>query len=309
LSLEEAAELRAAFARVEAAERREAEAVADRRAAEMRAAQANERAARAERERAAAIAAEATAHEQTAAHIAEAVERERKAATAHRSDLNTGLVEENRALGSTVSRLLVEHEALTKRVAAALDALDEERQAHAKLRASRPDVQMGAAKNAAELEQVKVEAGVREKEIESNHTLATMLLGGLGTALLPMSEKLLTKMLAEKVPSTSRGSADTGAIPQPEGAKAPLQAWTELVVECWNALSHTSRMRAALALAESQWLNVLVVPGTHPIFTRLRDEVGEARVTKLVQMTYALTGISPVAPDGARAEQSTSGSK
>ncbi|MFT3770145.1 MAG: hypothetical protein QM820_32350 [Minicystis sp.] len=132
-----------------------------------------------------------------------------------------------------------------------------------------------------------------------------MLLTGLGTALLPMSEKLLTRVLEEKFPRTLQVGTDAGAAPTPkaDGGKVPLQVWTELVVECWNALSQTSRMQAAFALAESRWLNVLVVPETHPIFARMRDEIGAEKVTKLVQMTYALTGVSPVAPDAGKPEQ------
>lgn len=309
LSLEEEAELRAGFARVDAAERREAEAVVEQRAAEIRAAQADARAARAAQERAAAIAATATAYEEAAARIVEAVKEERRAALAYRSELNTGLAEENRALGSTVSRLLAENEALVKRVAAALDALNEERWAHATFRASRPDVQMAAAKNAAELEKVKLEAGVREKEIASNHALAAILLSGVGTVLLPLSEKLVTWMLEEKLPRTPNAGAHAGAPSQPkrEDAKTPLQVWTELVGECWNALSHTSRTQAAFALAESGWINALVVPDTHPIFARMRDELGVERVTKVVQTTYAETGLSPVATDGAKPEQPANG--
>lgn len=295
----------AAQMRIDAAERREAEAITDRRAAEGRAAQAEERAAKAEHERAVALAAAATAQEQCAARVAAAVTQEREAALALRSDNKSGLVEENRALGGTVSRLLAENEALAKRVAAALDALDRERMEHAKLRASRPDVQIEAEKAAKELEKARVDASVRTKEIESNHDLATMLLTGLGTALLPMSEKVLGKVLEAKFPRTLQVGTGEVMPPQakPEGGKVPLQVWTELLVECWLALSPTSRLQAAFALAESRWLNVLLVPDTHPIFARMRDEVGIEKVKKLAQMTYTLTGISPVASDSTKPEQ------
>ena len=308
LPLDEVADLRAAATTVAAAERREAEAAAERRAADARAMRAEERAADAERERTSALATTAAAYEQVATRVAEAIAREREWANANRSDTKSGLVEENRALGGTVTRLLAENEALAKRVAEALNSLNEERKEHARLRASRPDVQMEAARSATELEKARVEASVREKEIESNHDLATMLLSGLGTALLPMSEKLLGRMLEEKFPRTLQAGTDSSAAPAPkaekaEGGKVPLQVWTELVIECWKALSHTSRMQAAFALAESRWLNVLVVPETHPIFARMRDEIGAEAVTKLVQMTYALTGVSPVAPDTAKPDR------
>jgi hypothetical protein len=305
LPMEELLELRATHARVAAAERREAEAVADRRAAELRASQAEERAARAEHERAATLASVAAAHGEHAKQVAEAVAQERQAALAYRTDSKGGLIDENAALGRTVTRLLAENEMLTTRVAAALDALDAERKEHAKLKASRPDVQIEAEKSAADLEKAKVEASVRTKEIESNHDLATMLLTGLGTALLPMSEKVLAKVLEEKFPRTLQAGTGAGVPPQtkPEGGKPPLQVWTELLAECWLALSPTSRMQAAFALAESRWLNVLLVPDTHPIFARMRDEIGVEKVTKLAQMTYALTGISPVATDNTKPEQ------
>jgi hypothetical protein len=112
-------------------------------------------------------------------------------------------------------------------------------------------------------------------------------------------------MLAEKVPSTPRAGADADTASQPAGAGAPLVEWTGLVAECWHALSHTSRMRAAFALAESRWLDALAAPDTHPIFTRMRDEMGAERVAKLVQVTRALTGISPVAGHSAKAEEPT----
>ncbi|MCA9647836.1 MAG: hypothetical protein KC492_44400 [Myxococcales bacterium] len=161
--MSEVIKLQAAHARVEAAERREAEAVADRRAAESRAAQAAERVANAERERAQAFSAIATAQEGCTGRITEAVKQEREAALAHRGDSKSGLIEENAALGSSVTRLLGENEALAKRVAMALEALDQERKEHARLRASRPDVQIEAEKATKELEKARVEASVRTK--------------------------------------------------------------------------------------------------------------------------------------------------
>jgi len=301
--MEELLELRSAKDRVEAAERREAEAAADRRAAEGRAALAEERAARAEQERSAALANSAAVQGNCASRVAEAVAQERQSAIALRGDNKTGLIDENRALGGTVSRLLAENEALVTRVSAALETLDAERKEHAKLRASRPDVQIEAEKATKELEKTKVEAGVRTKEIESNHDLASMLLTGLGTALLPMSEKVLSKVLEDKFPRTLQAGAGEGPQSKPEGGKVPLQVWAELLVECWLALSPTSRLQAAFALAESRWLNVLLVPDTHPIFARMRDEVGIEKVKKLVQMTYSLTGMSPVAGDSTKPEQ------
>ena len=230
----------------------------------------------------------------------EARQQERDSAIALRGENNWGLVEENRALGSSVSRLLGENEALTRRVAEALEALNRERIEHAKLKASRPDVQIEAEKAAKELEKARVDAEVRTKEIDSKHDIATMLLTGLGTTLLPMSEKVLTRVLEDKFPRTLQAGTSTAAPAQeakPEGGKAPIQVWTELLVECWLALSPTSRLQAAFALAESRWLNVLLVPDTHPIFVRMRDEVGIEKVKRLVQMTYGLTGISPVVGD------------
>lgn len=303
MPLAEVIALRAAEARVDAAERREADAVADRRAAEVRAATADERAATAEKDRAAALAAAAAVQEQCAARVATAVAQEREAAIALRSDNKTGLIDENRALGGTVSRLLAENEALAKRVSAALDVLDQERKEHAKLRASRPDVQIEAEKAARDLEKARVEAGVRTREIESNHDLASMLLTGLGTALLPMSEKVLAKVLEDKFPRTLQVGAGAPPPAKAEGGKAPLEVWNELLIECWQALSPTSRLQAAFALAESRWLNVLLVPDTHPIFVRMREEVGIEKVKKLTQMTYTLTGISPVAGDSTKPEQ------
>jgi hypothetical protein len=161
-------------------------------------------------------------------------------------------------------------------------------------------VQIEAEKSSSELEKARVEASVRTKEIESNHELATMLLTGLGSALLPMSEKLMARVLEEKFPRTLEVGSGAGASPtatKPDGTKPPLHVWNEMLVDCWNAMSPTSRMQAAFALAESRWLNVLVVPDTHPIFVRIRDEIGGEKLAKLVQMTYALTGISPVAPE------------
>jgi len=302
--LEELIELREARVRVVAAERREAEAVADRRAAETKASQAEERAARAEQARAAALESMATSQTGKATDVAAAVAQEREAAQVYRTDSKTGLIEENRALGGTVSRLLVENEALAKRVMAALDALDAERKEHANLRASRPDVQIEADKSAADLEKARVEASVRAKEIESNHDLATMLLSGLGTALLPMSEKLLTKVLEEKFPRTLQAGTGAGAPPaMSDDANLPLQVWTDLLVECWKTLSPVSRMQAAVALARSRWLNCLLVPGTDPYLVRIRDEVGVGRLSALVQMTYALTGTSPAAPESMMTEQ------
>lgn len=303
MPMEEIIDLRAAQARVGAAERRETEAIADRRAAEERAARAEERCSRAEQERATALAAAAKAQEESANRVASALAQEREATVALRGDSKTGLVEENTALGGTVSRLLNENEALAKRVSAALDALDQERKEHAKLKASRPDVQIEAEKATKELEKARVEAGVRTKEIESNHDLASMLLTGLGSTLLPMSEKVLTKVLEDKFPRALQANAASAAQTKPDGGKVPLQVWTELLVECWSALSPTSRLQAAFALAESRWLNVLLVPDTHPIFARMRDEVGIEKVKKLVKMTYGLTGISPVAVDGTKPEK------
>jgi hypothetical protein len=299
------ASAKAAEGRIDAAERREAEAVNDRRAAEERAEQAEIRASKAEQDRSAALSDAVNAHKDKASAVVEARQQERESAIALRGDSNSGLIEENRALGSTVSRLLGENEALAKRVAEALDALNRERIDHAKLKASRPDVQIEAEKAIRELEKARVEASVRTKEIDSNHDLATMLLTGLGTTLLPMSEKVLTRVLEDKFPRTlqvSSGAAAPAQEAKPEGGKAPIQVWTELLVECWLALSPTSRLQAAFALAESRWLNVLLVPDTHPIFVRMRDEVGIEKVKKLVQMTYGLTGISPVVGDDAKAE-------
>lgn len=282
-------------ARVDAAERREAEALSDRRVAEERADQAEARAARAEQERAVALAEAAKAQTEKASAVVEARQQERESLLALREESKSGLVEENRALGGTVTRILAENEALAKRVATALDELDDARKAHAELRATRPDVQIEADKAAKELERARVEAGVRTKEIESNHGLASMLLSGIGSALLPMSEKVLAKVLEEKFPRTLQVGTSQPPQPKPGEGKAPLQVWTELLVECWQALSPTSRLQAAFALAESRWLNVLLVPDTHPIFARMREEVGIENVRKLVEMTYALTGISPAA--------------
>lgn len=293
----------AAQAQIEAAQRRELDAVADRRAAEERATRAEERAIKAEQERAQALSVAAAAQEQCATRVTAAVTQERESALALRCDNKSGLVDENRALGGSVSRLLNENEALTKRVSAALDALDRERMEHAKLRASRPDVQIEAERAAKELEKAKVEANVRTKEIDSNHDLAQMLLTGIGGALLPMSEKVLSKVLEEKFPRALQANLAAASEAKPEGGKAPLQVWTELLAECWLALSPTSRMQAAYALVESRWLNVLLVPDTHPIFARIRDDVGIERVKKLMQTTYALVGISVVAEDGAKPGQ------
>ncbi|MBK6812824.1 MAG: hypothetical protein IPG81_28885 [Sandaracinaceae bacterium] len=164
-------------------------------------------------------------------------------------------------------------------------------------------MQIEAEKAARDLEKARVEAGVRTREIESNHDLASMLLTGLGSTLLPMSEKVLAKVLEDKFPRTLQVGAGAPPPAKAEGGKAPLEVWNELLVECWQALSPTSRLQAAFALAESRWLNVLLVPDTHPIFVRMREEVGIEKVKKLTQMTYTLTGISPVAGDRTKPEQ------
>ncbi|MCA9647835.1 MAG: hypothetical protein KC492_44395, partial [Myxococcales bacterium] len=65
-----------------------------------------------------------------------------------------------------------------------------------------------------------------------------MLLTGLGSTLLPMSEKLMTRVLEDKFPRTlqvSSGAAAPAQEAKPEGGKAPIQVWTELLVECWLA--------------------------------------------------------------------------
>lgn len=290
-------------ARIDAAERREEEAINDRRIAEDRASQAEARAASAEKDRASALTEAAKAHAEKASAVAEAREKERESLLALREESKSGLIEENRALGGTVTRLLAEHEGLAKRIVDALDELDDARKAHAELKATRPDVQIEAEKAARDLEKARVEAGVRTREIESNHDLASMLLTGLGSTLLPMSEKVLAKVLEDKFPRTLQVGAGAPPPAKAEGGKAPLEVWNELLVECWQALSPTSRLQAAFALAESRWLNVLLVPDTHPIFVRMREEVGIEKVKKLTQMTYTLTGISPVAGDSTKPEQ------
>jgi rubrerythrin len=272
---------RAEGERAVAAERREQAALEERRQAEAARAFAEDRAVKADQGRAEALAAVVEAQTKQTERIAEAVRQERESANTARGDTKTGLADENRHLAQSLENAHKINQELLARLSGALDLLEAERVAHAKLRASRPDVAIAADVATKELEAKRLEAEVKRLEITTNKEVADQVLHGIFGGLMPPAQAALNGFLLERFP-TLKGIPQALPANTTSGA---LDAWLDEVIAALRALSPLSRLQAALALRESGYLAGLASPSAHPLLKRIATEIGRDRLSRVATLT------------------------